>query len=583
MKSNMRRLSTILLLLVLYTGLRAESQKIRIVATTTFLADMVKNIAGDHAEVVSLMPIGGDPHIYEPIPEDADKISKANIIFKNGLTLEGWLDEMIRFSGTKGIIITVSDGIKPITNEAHAGASDPHAWMSIPNAIIYIENIKNTLVSADPKHTDSYESNYKRYKNILVDLDKEIRENVSKIPPENRVIITSHDAFRYFGNEYGFSVESVLGTSTDSDVRIEDIKHLTHILDTKNIPTIFVESTINPKLMQQIASDRGIKIGGKLFADSLGDLESGADTYVGMIRHNMGVITKGLTAVLNNTQEDEKDYLFISLILGIFATTYGFVSYRLNQSGKSVGEWGNFSLEINNLTVSYDKKPVFHQASLVLNSGYVYGLIGGNGSGKSTLVKTICGLIPQYSGKITLNGENPDNLRKYIAYIPQKEEIDWGFPATVFDIVMMGRYPYRRVFERFTDEDRKKAMEMLEKMGIAALKHKQIGTLSGGQQQRVFIARALCQEAEVYIMDEPFVGVDIVTEEKIMSIVKSLAEAGKMVVIIHHDLGKVPQYFDKLVMINRGIIASGDTKEVFTRENIQKTYGGNLVFGDLYV
>ncbi|MEO1449554.1 MAG: metal ABC transporter ATP-binding protein, partial [Bacteroidota bacterium] len=165
---------------------------------------------------------------------------------------------------------------------------------------------------------------------------------------------------------------------------------------------------------------------------------------------------------------------------------------------------------------------------------------------------------------------------KHISYIPQKEEIDWSFPATVFDIVLMGRYPHVGVFDRVQKSDHKKALKALEMLGIKDLKDKQIGELSGGQQQRTFIARALCQEAEIYMFDEPFVGVDITTETRIMEIVKELAASGKMVIIIHHDLAKVRDYFDRLIMINQRVIALGDTLDVFTDENIQKTYGGRL-------
>ncbi|MBX7241318.1 MAG: zinc ABC transporter substrate-binding protein [Bacteroidia bacterium] len=573
----------ILFLVALVHNSNAESQKIRIVATTTFLADMAKNIAGIRGDVVSLMPLGGDPHIYEPVPEDADKISKADIIFKNGLTLEGWLNEMIEYSGTKGVIITVSDGIKPIGSEIHKEATDPHAWMSIKNALIYIANMKDALSAADPKFAGYYESNYIQYKNELESLDVYIRQQVAKIPEEYRVIVTSHDAFRYFGNDYGMRVESVLGTSTESEVRFEDIKHLTEVLDKSKIPAIFVESTINPKLMMQIAGDRKLKIGGKLFADSLGDTESGADTYINMLRHNIGVLTEGLTnhAVVATPQKNDRQFIYI--ISGLFALAFGFVVVRLNKKGSEISNWANYSIDIQNLSVSYDKKPIFKDTSLTVSSGYVYGIIGGNGSGKSTLIKSIVGLIRPDQGKITINGQPIENIRKYVAYIPQKEDIDWTFPATVQDVVMMGRYPFRKVFEKFSREDYQKVNEALEQMGIGDLKNRQIGTLSGGQQQRVFIARALCQEAEVYLLDEPFVGVDVVSEEKIMNILKDLTLKGKMVLIIHHDLGKVANYFERVIMINQGVIANGPTKEVFTKENIQKTYGGNLVFGDLYV
>ncbi|MEL6256825.1 MAG: metal ABC transporter ATP-binding protein, partial [Bacteroidota bacterium] len=219
---------------------------------------------------------------------------------------------------------------------------------------------------------------------------------------------------------------------------------------------------------------------------------------------------------------------------------------------------------------------VLSNIHLKLEPGFVYGLLGGNGSGKSTMFKSILGLIPIDSGSIHIHGEEIEAVQKFISYIPQKEEIDWSFPATVFDIVLMGRYPHRKVFERLSKKDQERAKESLRMMGIEDLAHKQIGELSGGQQQRAFIARALCQDAEIYLFDEPFVGVDITTEAKIIEIVKGLAKEGKLVVIIHHDLAKVKEYFDKVIMINQRLVAFGDTKEAFTDENIRTTYGGRL-------
>ncbi|MCB0855254.1 MAG: metal ABC transporter ATP-binding protein [Bacteroidetes bacterium] len=228
------------------------------------------------------------------------------------------------------------------------------------------------------------------------------------------------------------------------------------------------------------------------------------------------------------------------------------------------------------LSVSYDRKTALSNIYLNIEPGYVYGLIGGNGSGKSTLFKSILGLVEPDAGNITINESPIDDVRKFISYIPQKEEIDWSFPATVFDIVLMGRYPHQKVFDRLKPEDKQKALQAMEMLGITDLKDKQIGELSGGQQQRAFIARALCQEAEIYMFDEPFVGVDITTENRIIEIVKDLAANGKLVIIIHHDLAKVKDYFDRLVMINQRVIAAGETELVFTDENIKKTYGGRL-------
>lgn len=555
----------------------AKEKRLNVVATTSFLADIAQNIAKEQADVISLMPIGGDPHVYEPVPEDADKIVRADLIFKNGLTLEGWLDEMINHAGTKAQIITVSQGVQAIQSAEHAGAYDPHAWMDVQNALIYAQNIYQALATADPRHQPQYLQNYENYRAELDRLDRYIREKVADIPEPQRIIVTSHDAFRYFGNRYGFRVESVLGTSTDADVRFEDIQHLITVVDKLKVPAIFVESTINPKMMQQISRDKGVKVGGKLFADSLGDEESGADTYIHMLTHNINTLVSALSQPFEEVKQTKTtDYTFIFVIVGLFALAFGFVYAKLSRTNSLKLDWQNFRLKVENLTVAYDRKPILSNVYLQVENGFVYGLIGGNGSGKSTLMKTIVGLLKPQTGNISLHGHKIAQVKNAIAYIPQKEEIDWHFPARVIDVVQMGLYPVKGVFEGFNAADKATCMQALTEMGIADLAYRQIGELSGGQQQRVFIARALCQSAEVYLLDEPFVGVDALTELKIMELMKKLAASGKMVIIIHHDLSKVRDYFDRLIMVNRRIVAVGDTNQVFTEANIQQTYGGSL-------
>lgn len=233
-------------------------------------------------------------------------------------------------------------------------------------------------------------------------------------------------------------------------------------------------------------------------------------------------------------------------------------------------------IKVEGLSVNYGTKRVLTNIHLQIDSGNVYGVIGPNGAGKSTLFKSILGLIEYNSGKIEVLGDEIDDVRKQIAYVPQKDEVDWQFPATVIDIVLMGRYPYKKVLQRMSKEDYAIAENALEQLGIANLADRQIGKLSGGQQQRVFIARALCQQADIFFLDEPFVGVDILTEEKIISILKSLAEQGKTILVVHHDLSTVAAYFNKVILLNQRLIEYGDTDVIFNEQNIAKTYGPQL-------
>jgi ABC-type Mn2+/Zn2+ transport system ATPase subunit len=233
-------------------------------------------------------------------------------------------------------------------------------------------------------------------------------------------------------------------------------------------------------------------------------------------------------------------------------------------------------ISIKGLSVSYDRKVVLSNVYLEIAAGSLCGILGPNGAGKSTLFKAILGLTPTNSGKILIDGKAIEKCRKEVVYVPQKGEIDWQFPATVLDVVLMGRYPHLKLFQRLSAQDKEMAMQALKDMGIEHLAKRQIGELSGGQQQRVFLARAICQEADVFLLDEPFVGVDITTEEKIVEILKSLAAQGKTMLVVHHDLSKVEDYFDTVILLNQRIIASGETRLTFTDENINKAYGGQL-------
>ena len=234
------------------------------------------------------------------------------------------------------------------------------------------------------------------------------------------------------------------------------------------------------------------------------------------------------------------------------------------------------TIEIKGLSVSYDRKMALTNIYLNIDKGNIYGVLGANGAGKSTLFKAILGLTEVNTGQITIEGDSIQNKRKEVVYVPQKSDLDWQFPATVYDVVLMGRYPHKRFFQRMNQYDKDLAMQSLEDMGIANLKNRQIGELSGGQQQRVFIARALCQEANIFLLDEPFVGIDITTEEKIITQLKKLSQEGKTILVIHHDLSTVREYFDKVILLNQRLVAIGDTETTFVNENIAKAFGGQL-------
>ncbi|AWN81465.1 metal ABC transporter ATP-binding protein [Candidatus Cardinium hertigii] len=240
-------------------------------------------------------------------------------------------------------------------------------------------------------------------------------------------------------------------------------------------------------------------------------------------------------------------------------------------------EQGNSIVEVAGLTVAYaNSKVVLQEISFNLPSHKIIGIIGPNGAGKSTLLKAAMGLIAYQSGSIKLLGRAIDKVRRYISYVPQKETVDWDFPASVFDIALLGRYNRLGFFERPNKNDKAITMQCLEQVGMAHLAKRQIGELSGGQQQRVFLARALAQDATLYFMDEPFTGIDITTEKAIITLLKEMVAAGKTIVVVHHALGSVYDYFDWLVLLNHKLMAVGTTKEVFTARLLEKTYGSQF-------
>ncbi|HYM82203.1 MAG TPA: metal ABC transporter ATP-binding protein [Candidatus Limnocylindria bacterium] len=233
-------------------------------------------------------------------------------------------------------------------------------------------------------------------------------------------------------------------------------------------------------------------------------------------------------------------------------------------------------LEVHDLSVAYQRRPVLWDIDFAIPPATLIGVVGPNGAGKSTLLKAVMGLLPLASGEVRLFGEPFPAHRQRLGYVPQRESVDWDFPTSALDVVLMGRYGKRALFQRPNAADREIARRALQRMGMAAFADRQISQLSGGQQQRVFLARALAQEAELYLMDEPFAGVDAATEQAVLELLRELKTQGRTVVVVHHDLANVPQYFDWVLMLNLRLVAIGPVNEVFTAEHLRQTYGGRL-------
>jgi zinc/manganese transport system substrate-binding protein len=277
---------------MLVSPLRAQ-ERLDVVASFSILGDFVKNVGGDKISVTTLVGPNGDVHVYTPAPDDAKKVAAARLLIVNGLGLEGWLPRLLQAAGSKAPIVTASKGVAPL--EA-GSATDPHAWQSVANAKIDVANIRDALVDADPADAETFRANAARYLSELDALDAEVRTEVAKIPPERRKVISTHDAFGYFARAYGISFIAPLGVSTESEPSARGVAAIITQVKASKIPAVFLENMTDPRLIRQIASETGAKVGGTLFSDALTDEKGDAPTYIALVRHNI----KALTSALGN-------------------------------------------------------------------------------------------------------------------------------------------------------------------------------------------------------------------------------------------------------------------------------------------
>jgi zinc/manganese transport system substrate-binding protein len=269
---------------------RAQN-RLSVVASFSILGDFVSNVGGDRVSVTTLVGPNGDVHVYTPAPADAKKVADAKLLVINGLGLEGWLPRLLQASGSKAPILTATRGIAPLKLGSDA---DPHAWQSVANARIYVTNIRDALVAADPADAEVFRTNTDHYLKNLDALDREVREAIAKIPPERRKVISTHDAFGYFAAAYGIEFIAPEGVSTESEASARDIAGIITQVKSSKIPAVFLENISDPRLMRRIATETGAKIGGTLYSDSLTGEKGDAPTYIDMVRHNIKTLTSAL-------------------------------------------------------------------------------------------------------------------------------------------------------------------------------------------------------------------------------------------------------------------------------------------------
>ena len=287
-------------LLIGSSGAQA-ADKIKVAASFSVLGDMVARIGGDRVEVATFVGPNGDAHVYEPTPGDAKKLLDASVLVVNGLGLEGWMSRLEKSSGFKGKVVTATTGIKTRQMEEEEKGktrktTDPHAWQSLANGKVYVQNIRDGLMAADPAGKETYETNAKKYLADIDDLDKEVRASIAKLPPARRKIITTHDAFGYFGATYGMAFIAPEGVSTESEASAKDVAKIIRQIKAEKIPAVFLENVTDHRLLDQIARETGAKLGGTLYSDALSDAKGPAATYLDMFRHNIATLTQALSS-----------------------------------------------------------------------------------------------------------------------------------------------------------------------------------------------------------------------------------------------------------------------------------------------
>lgn len=279
---------------------RAQA-KLPVVASFSILGDLVRQVGGDRVEVVALVGPDGDAHVFQPSPQDAKKVAAAALVVLNGLGLEGWMDRLVKASKATVPTVIAATGVTPRKPDEVGGDHhdhediDPHAWQSIPNARIYVANIRDGLIKADPGGKDVYEANAARYLAALDALDAEVRAALAKLPPERRRIITSHDAFGYFGDAYGMAFIAPQGVSTETEASAKDVARIIRQIRAEKIPAVFLENVSDPRLAQRIAKETGARIGGRLYSDALSPPDGPAGTYIDMMRSNIRELTAALS------------------------------------------------------------------------------------------------------------------------------------------------------------------------------------------------------------------------------------------------------------------------------------------------
>ena len=525
---------------------RTAGRRLRVVTTFTIIRDIAQNVAGEAAEVVSVTRAGAEIHNYQPTPLDVVKAQSAGLVLWNGLDLELWFEKF--FANVKDVpSAVVSDGIDPmpIREGGYAGRPNPHAWMSPQNTLLYVDNIRRALTEVDAANAETYRRNAEAYGAQLRALDASLRERFGKIPQERRWLVTSEGAFSYLARDFGLREAYLWPINADQQGTPQQVRRVIDLVRENRIPVVFSESTVSDKPARQVARETGARYGGVLYVDSLSDERGKVPTY--------------LKAAADDGRDDRG---------GVRRMRDDVALHASDPPGISV----------SHVDVVYSNGvAALRDVSFELGSSTICALLGVNGSGKSTLFKTLMGFLAPSRGEVRISGLSVKAAlaRGLVAYVPQSEDVDWNFPVLVEDVVTMGRYGHMNFLRIASRTDRDAVTAALERVGMADLRKRQIGELSGGQKKRAFLARALAQGSRIILLDEPFTGVDATTEAAIVDLLRDLRDDGRLIFVSTHNLASVPDFCDRVVLLNRTVIGAGPLEDVFTHDNLERVFGGS--------
>jgi ABC-type Zn uptake system ZnuABC Zn-binding protein ZnuA/ABC-type Mn2+/Zn2+ transport system ATPase subunit len=570
MEKTSLRIGRIFLCVCCWGVLQTQAQPEPVVASTSVLADLVRAVAGPEVPVQSLLPLGTDPHTFEPLPQTMQMAHHAELIFVNGLTLEGWLEKLIAQSGTQAQVVVLGNSIAPLRHPDHPAATDPHAWMDPLLARQYVRTIRDSLSAWQPTRAATFARNCAAYEDSLLALDTWIATQIARIPQQRRVLITTHDGLRYYTTRYGLQALPLMGTTTDAEVRAGDLRHISGQIAALDVTAVFVEQGINPSLLERLAQEHHIVVAGPLYGDSMSEPDGPAPTYLAMMRHN----TRTIVAALST---DKHRHLPPPAATGsgwllgmavVLLAGMGGMYWVLRPRKPKLLPTTPWALTVQDLGVCYGQQQVFAGVSMMLAPGKVYGLMGPNGCGKSSLLLALLGQVPA-SGSVAIGPHPLAHYKGQVAWVPQRAQLDAQFPITVQEVVAMAARQTHISASQLTA----RVQQALAEVGLQDQGHRTLGELSGGQLQRTLVAQALCQDAAIYLLDEPFAALDAQSSRSLSRCLRGLAAAGKLVMVVHHDLAEAPYLFDEVLLLRGTLMAQGTPLKVLTPERVQQVFG----------